>query len=83
MFGSFPPTFQAGKGVTYIRVAWNYKSATYSLVPNCFHFVLGYRLAKKSAQTYEKLYFSIFNSLGLFPLGFGQVKEWLKLNFTK
>ena len=34
------PSFWAGKGVTYVRIAQNNKSVTYSCVPNRFPFIL-------------------------------------------
>ena len=37
-FGSFFPSFEAGKGMIYIKIALNDKSVTYSYVRNRFFF---------------------------------------------
>ena len=78
------PSFWVGKGMTYIKIAWNDKSATYNCVANCFYFILGSKFAGRSAPTYEKLsFFNIFNRLDLFPLVSGQVKESLMSELHK
>ena len=64
--------------MTYIKIAWNDKSAKCSCVSDYFYFVWWSRLVGSSARTYEKWsVFSIFSSLGPFPQVFGKVKEWL------
>ena len=49
---------QVNKWTVSIKIAWNYKSASFSYVPNCFYFVWWSRLKEKCAQNYEK--WSIF-----------------------
>ena len=67
--------------MTYIKVTWNDKNATFCCVLNCFYFVLWSSLAaERSVQNYEKWsFFSIFSRLDPFPHVFVQVKGWLIL----
>ena len=66
--------------MTYIKIAWNDKSATCTCLCDCFYSVLWARLAGRSVQTFEKWsIFSSFIRLGTSPQVFRQVKEWLIL----
>ena len=67
--------------MTYIKVTWNDKNATFCCVLNCFYFVLWSSLAaERSVQNYEKWsFFSIFSRLDPLSHVFVQVKGWLIL----
>ena len=76
--GPFPQVFRQLK--EWLILEFHDKSVTCSYVSNCFYFVLWWRWAGRSVQSYEKWSsFSIFDRLGPFPYVSGQVRDWLIL----
>ena len=59
------------------RTSENDKSATCSCVQNCFQFFYDQYWQRRVLKLMKSnKFFSIFLSVGLFPLDFGQVNDW-------